>query len=95
MIAFFAICFTSCGGDDDEIQTSSSDKEIDVIWKSLNGSYKGVYYISNTDNVWYSETISFHPYSETKSIMSSFDGSITAYGTADIADTRFLDISGI
>lgn len=95
MIAFFAICFTSCGGDDDEIQTSSSDKEIDVIWKSLNGSYKGVYYISNTDNVWYSETISFHPYSETKSVMSIIDGSITAYGTADIADTRFLDISGI
>ena len=91
MIVF---CLAACGGEDDT-QTSTISKEVEAIWKAINGSYKGVYYISGTDNIWYTETITFHPYSEPKPLISVLDGEVTAFGTADIADTRFIDITGI
>lgn len=93
---FAVILFmVACKGEENEPQNSAVSKEVNSIWKALNGSYKGVYYIFDTENIWYTETITFHPYSETKQLSSVVDGNITAFGTADIADTRFLEISGV
>ena len=89
-VLFLASC--SSGGDDEPQQTTN--KDIAEIWHSLNGSSMGTYYLMNTDNLWYTETITFHPYSEPREILPIFESKCLAYGTAYIVDTRFFDISG-
>lgn len=90
-----ALCLAACGGDDDEPMVNPTNSEIESIWKSLNGAYKATYYISNTDNIWYTETIDFHPYEKTKRIIPIYEDKCDAYGTADITDTRFFSIVGV
>lgn len=86
---------SSCSSSDNEEPQKSVDIEVNEIWHSISGSYKGSFYIMNTDNLWYTETITFHPYSEPKEITPLFDSKCMAYGVADISDTRFLDISDV
>lgn len=90
-----ALLLSSCSSDGGgDIEKFSVNQEVANIWQSLNGTYIGTYYLFNTDNIWYTETITFHPYSEPREIHPVFEDKCLAYGTADIVDTRFYDISG-
>ena len=90
-----SLCLISCGGDEDESVVETKNSEVEHIWKNVDGAYTATYYISGTDNVWYTETIDFHPYDTPKSILPLFEDKCDAFGTADITDTRFFDIVGI
>lgn len=93
---FIAVLFVACSNDD-EPTTPEISKNVQELWSVLNGSYKGTFYLMNTDKVWYTETIKFTPYSEPKQIYPPYTydiGDIYAFGIAEIEDTRFTDISG-
>lgn len=97
ILVFAALCFTACGNDDEPEATPTITKEIREVWSSLSGTYSTTFYVLNTDNVWYTETITFKPYSAPEKfvpIMTDKRGDIYAYGTADIQDTRFTSITG-
>lgn len=84
----------ACSGDDGP-QTIPDSATVRSIWKTLDGSYQSVFFVMNMEKVWYTETVTFHPYAEPREIFSVLDGKIKAYGTADILDTRFQEISGV
>lgn len=92
-LMMIAVTMFSCSSSDNDEQVNPVQDEINNIWKSLKGTYKGTYYVLNTDNVWYTETITFHPFSEPKEILPIYDKKCMAYGTVDILDTRFDYIS--
>lgn len=92
-----AICLTlfACSSDDD-LNPKTESTTVQSIWNTLNGTYKGVFYLmGNSDKIWYTETICFHPYEKTKEIFSFLEGNFIAYGTADILDSRIENISGV
>ena len=94
---FAALCLTSCSGDDEPETRPEISKEVRELWSALSGTYTTTYELLNTGKVWYTETITFTPYSEPKKILPPVTdkrGDIYAYGTADIVDTRFTSISG-
>ena len=96
LFAIVATAFIACSSNDNPT-TPKFSKDVQELWATLNGSYKGVFYLMNTDKVWYTETIKFTPYSEPKQIypIYTYDiGDIFAFGTAEIDDTRFTNISG-
>ena len=97
IMLFAALCLSSCGGDDEPEARPEISKEVRELLSSLSGTYTTTVKLLNTDKVWYTETITFKPYSEPKKIVPPFtdkSGDIYAYGTADIEDTRFTSISG-
>lgn len=98
-LIFLATIFLFACSDSTEQQTAQPmDKSIKEVWAALQGSYMGTYYIMNTDKVWYTETITFKPYSDLVRIIPIYttqEGEVYAYGEAEIEDTRFTNISGI
>lgn len=96
-LILIAIVAVGCSSESEPVLPQVNETVKD-IWQTLNGSYTGTFYVMDTDVVWYTETIDFKPYDEPRRIypMYTYDsGEIYAYGTAEINDTRFFDISGI
>lgn len=85
----------SCGNDD-EPEVDTVPEGIKKVWLSLDGTYSTTFELMNTGKDWYSETITFHPYSERKIIVPPYtyiSGDVYAYGTAEIYDTRYSSIN--
>jgi hypothetical protein len=87
----------ACSDDDEPSQTNTIPVAVESAWGTLRGTYSTTFYVLKTENVWYTETITFKPYSERKvitPIFTSEKGTVYAYGEADIVDTRYVKISG-
>lgn len=85
----------SCSSDD-EPEVDKVPEGIKKVWQALDGTYSTTFELMNTGKDWYSEKIVFHPYSERKIIVPPYtyiNGDVYAYGTAEIYDTRYLDIN--
>lgn len=100
MLALVAL-LTACGSD----TTDEPDAPVEIsdvvedLWKNtLVGTFKTeFYYNATSDKLWYTETITFHPYDKPRTLSPLevyADKTVTAFGTADIADSRFTSISG-
>jgi hypothetical protein len=87
----------ACSDNDETSSANNITSAVKSAWVTLNGTYSTTFYLLKTENIWYTETITFKPYSERKVItpfFTSAKGTVYAYGEADIVDTRFVKISG-
>lgn len=97
-IILAAIFLSSCSEPSDQQNVQPMSESVNDLWETLRGTYMGTYYLMDTDKVWYTESITFKPYSDLVHIIPLYttqEGSVYAYGEAEIDDSRFTSISGI
>ena len=64
IILFVAIAFVSCQKEEPVVEKPVYNAETERMWKALDGSYTGKFYVMQSDFVWKTETITFTPASE-------------------------------
>lgn len=91
-ILIFFLCCTACSKENETPpEMSGTVKE---IWQTLNGTYIGFHEDKLSPAGSYTETIIFRPYSELREILPIYEQKCMAFGSAEITDTRFVEIRG-